>query len=163
MKKPFNPQQEHQEQLTEALFSINFPTKHIPTDFKEWLHQALRKESHHTLQCKWETFKKLLNWASSTSNEITLYDMSFAINAVDCKTLEQMNTGQHAYIDMMDEVDAMQEEWNKIADPIKLAVQQRIQKLVEAEQARMAAQAKLLGGKGGQNGKRNINFPVGQS
>jgi len=57
----------------------------------------------------------------------------------------------------------MQEEWNKIADPIKLAVQQRIQKLVEAEQARMAAQAKLLGGKGGQNGKRNINFPVGQS
>lgn len=135
-KKLFN------EKYNEALNSVLFPPDFIHTDFKLWLSYAIKKHNRVSLDCHWETYKKIY------SLEVQSFSLLDMVNATNAVLLSMPDAYPELdYIEIQERTKDMAVKYGEISLPIKETAQKEVQAMYEDDLHKLNVQLLLKGQK----------------
>lgn len=111
-------------EVQESMKENRFPKHLIPENFDQWFQKAIKFESPISLGCKPDLFKEIL---LTPTEEKSLYHFAWAINAMERRTILEMDMSEEEYITMLDAVSMMNEQANNIVSPIRTAIQRKLE------------------------------------
>lgn len=117
------------EEYQQALRTQTFPQDQLPEGFDTWKHAAFQFMSvtafQQTYGVSWMDYKVLM----MKKGNFSLFEIAIICNTIEARSPSEVAQllGEYNYYNVQDEVHKINVSWKKIVEPLKEAIQRKIE------------------------------------